>query len=129
MDINQIARYIISFTWIYHGLFPKLIWVAPIELEMTASMGFSQELSALITTGAGIGEILFGLVFFVFYKSIIINWLNIAALSGLLLFAAIFSPHILVEAFNPVTTTLPLIALAVVLIQNTRALSNNAQID
>ncbi len=120
MDINQISRLIISFSWIYHGLVPKLIWIAPVEQEITASLGFSEEASVWVTRSAGLSEILFGIIFFLFYKNTVINQLNILALTGLLAFVAIFNTHLLSEAFNPVTTNLPLIALSVVLILNNR---------
>lgn len=120
MDINQISRLIISFSWIYHGLVPKLIWIAPVEQEITASLGFSEEASVWVTRSAGLSEILFGIIFFLFYKNTVINQLNLFALTGLLAFVAIFNTHLLAEAFNPVTTNLPLIALSVVLILNNR---------
>lgn len=124
MAINQISRFIISFSWIYHGLVPKLIWIAPLEQEMTASFGFSDEISVLISRSAGIGEIVFGIVFFLFYKSKLVNYANILALTGLLFFVALFNPHLLGEGFNPVTTNLPLIAFSIVLILNSQTSGN-----
>ena len=118
MDINQPPRFVISLAWIYHGLFPKLLRVAPVEQEMTASFGFSEAVSYWITKGAGVGEVLFGIAFFFLYKERWINYMNIAALSGLLAFVALFNTHLLVGAFNPVTTNLPLIALSLVLLNN-----------
>ncbi|WP_289076405.1 DoxX-like family protein, partial [uncultured Pseudoalteromonas sp.] len=56
----QIARYIVGLSWIYHGFFPKLYHIAPLEKLMTGSAGFSAEVSDLITRSAGIGEIIFG---------------------------------------------------------------------
>lgn len=122
MDTNQISRFIISFSWIYHGLIPKLMWIAPLEKRITASLGFSEELSVLVTRFAGVAEILFGVIFFIFYKNKAINLLNILALTGLLGFVAIFNVQLLGEAFNPVTTNLPLIAFSVILILNNQAL-------
>jgi hypothetical protein len=120
MDVIQVARYIISFSWIYHGLVPKLIWVAPLEKEITASLGLSEELSLWVTKSAGVAEILFGMLFFFLYKNKLINQLNIIGLTGLLSFVAIFNTHLLAEAFNPVTTNLPLIGLSVVLMLSLR---------
>jgi hypothetical protein len=91
MDVIQVARFIISFSWIYHGLVPKLIWVAPLEKEITASLGLSEELSLLVTKSAGVAEILFGMLFFFLYKNKLINQLNIIGLTGLLSFVAIFN--------------------------------------
>jgi hypothetical protein len=113
---KQIARFIIGFSWLYHGLFPKLLHVAPIEKVMTASLGFSNELSYLITKSAGIGEFIFGLIFIVFYKNRSVVILNIVALTGLLFFVAFLQPQLLVGAFNPVTTNIPLIGLSLILL-------------
>lgn len=121
LNTIQIARFIISFSWLYHGLMPKLIHIAPLELTMTASFGFNPEISMLITRAAGIGEIIFAVLFFIFYRSILINILNIAALVGLMLFVAVLQPALLIEAFNPVTTNLAIIAFSLVLINEQKA--------
>ena len=122
----QVARFIISFSWLYHGLIPKLIHIAPLELKMTASFGFNPEISTLITRAAGIGEIIFAVLFFIFYRSILINILNIAALVGLMLFVAVLQPALLIEAFNPVTTNIALIAFSLVLIKELKEPQLNA---
>jgi len=112
----QIARFIISFSWLYHGIFPKLIHIAPLEKAMTASIGLSDELSYLVTKSAGVGEVIFGLVFFVLYRNKAIVLLNIIGLTGLLAFVALMQPHLLIEAFNPVTTNIALIGFSFILL-------------
>ena len=121
MSSIQIARFIISFSWLYHGIFPKLVHVAPLEKVITASLGLSDELSFLVTKVAGVAEVFFGLVFFVLYRSKLIVLLNIAALSGLLLFVVFLQPQILIEAFNPVTTNIALIGFSLILLNENRA--------
>ncbi len=121
MSSLQITRYIISFSWLYHGIFPKLVHVAPLEKIITASLGLSNELSYLVTKSAGIGEVIFGVVFFIFYRNKTIVLLNIIGLSGLLCFVAFFQPQLLIEAFNPVTTNIALIALSLVLLIELKA--------
>jgi len=120
----QIARFIVSFSWLYHGIFPKLIHVAPLEKLMTSSIGFSEDLSYFITKSAGVGEVLFGVVLFIFYyyKPLII--LNIIGLGFLLMFVVVLQPQLLVEAFNPVTTNIPIIGLSFVLLSNTKQSSS-----
>lgn len=118
MPIEQIARHILAFSWIYHGVFPKLLHIAPIEKQMTASLGFSAEVSDLITRVAGVGEIIFGIIIWFLYQNRLIIWLNIVALGGLLGFVVLLTPHFLIEAFNPVTTNIPLIALSFILLQH-----------
>lgn len=120
MSSIQIARYIVSFSWIYHGIFPKLIHVAPIEKLMTASFGLSEEASYVITKLAGVGELLFGVLLFIFYKNKHLIIVNIIALLGLLLFVAILQPQLLIEAFNPVTTNIAIIAFSFILLNNTK---------
>ena len=44
--------------------------------------------------------------------------LNIYALTLLLIFVAILQPMLLVEAFNPVTTNIPLIGLSLILLNS-----------
>lgn len=121
MSSVQIARYLISFSWFYHGLVPKLLHIAPLEKLMTASFGFADDISYVITKVAGISEILFAVVFFIFYRSTAVVVLNIMALMGLLGFVAALQPQLLMEAFNPVTTNLTLIGLSLVLLNEIKS--------
>ena len=120
MKLNpiQIARYALGLSWLYQGFFPKLWTIAPLERQLTATMGFSIPLSDLITRGAGVGEMTFGMLLIVFYKVKTIHLLNIMALVGLLLYVLFMMPTLLIEAFNPVTTNLTMIALSLVLISH-----------
>lgn len=117
MNTIQLARYVIGLTWIYHGLFPKLLQIAPLEQAMTGSLGFSEELTYLLIKAAGVGEIIFGIIFIWLYKSKLVQCLNLVGLGSLLCFAALMTPHILLEAFNPVTTNMPLMVLGYTLLQ------------
>ena len=107
LNCLQIYRFTIALSWIYHGVFPKLLAIAPMEKAITATMGFDDKNLMLITFAAGIGEVIFGIVIFFFYRNAIVIKLNVVALIGLLLYVAIFIPAYLVEAFNPVTTNTP----------------------
>jgi hypothetical protein len=112
----QIARFIISFSWLYHGIFPKLVHIAPLEKLITASLGLSNELSYFVAKSAGVGEVIWGLLFFVLYRSKLVVLLNIIGLTGLLFFVALMQPHLLIEAFNPVTTNIALIAFSFIIL-------------
>lgn len=127
MTFNSIAicRFTLGFSWIYHGLFPKLISVAPLEKAMTATLGLSDAHSLLLTKSAGAAEVVFGLLIFYFYQSRFLLWTNIIALVALLIFVMVMMPGLLVEAFNPVTTNLALISLSVVLLNKTKGAQNN----
>ncbi|WP_269620514.1 DoxX-like family protein [Zhongshania sp. BJYM1] len=113
----QVARYILGFSWIYHGLFPKLIAVAPLEKALTATIGLSDHTSYLVTISAGVLEVFFGILIIVFYQNSRIILANIVTLVVLCIFVAIQMPGLLIEAFNPVTTNLALIGLSYVLLR------------
>ena len=49
----QTLRYVLGLSWVYQGFSLKLFTIAPLERELTATMGFSAELSNLITRRAG----------------------------------------------------------------------------
>ena len=115
---NQIARYVVALAWLYHGLFPKLLQIAPLELLMSSSVGLSEEATYILIKVAGVAEVIWGVVFFVFYKFRVILYINILALSGLLIAVVLLLPQILLEAFNPVTTNIPLIALSLIILNN-----------
>jgi hypothetical protein len=117
----QIARYALTFSWLYHGIFPKLLYVAPYEKLLIDSFGFSEQVSFFITKSAGVGEVIFGGILFIFYRIKSIILLNIIALFGLIIFVAVLQPQLLVEAFNPVTTNLMMIALSVMLFKELQA--------
>lgn len=112
----QIARFIISFSWLYHGIFPKLVHIAPLEKLLTASLGISNELYYLVTKSARVAEVIFGVLFFVYYRSKVIVLVNIIVLTGLLCFVALMQPHVLIEAFNPVTTNITLIGFSFIIL-------------
>ena len=84
---------------------------------MSENFGFSDEHTYLLIKAAGIGEILFGIIFIWLYRIKTVLWLNLMALAGLMVFAAVMTPYILLEAFNPVTTNIPLMALGYLLLQ------------
>jgi len=65
---------------------------------------------------AGVGEVLFGLLFFALYRIKTVIVLNMMALLGLLGFVLIQMPHLLSEAFNPLTTKLSLVVLSIILL-------------
>ena len=110
-------RYILGLSWIYHGLFPKLVTVAPLEKALTATIGLSDQMSYMVTKFAGVSEIIFGLIIIVFYKNASVIKFNIFVLLALCVFVAIQMPSLLIEAFNPVTTNFALIGLSYILLR------------
>ncbi len=124
IDTVQFARFVLGGSWIYHGLVPKLITVAPIERAMTATMGFDPDTSLLLTRLAGVSEVVLGILLLIFYRNSALIILNVVLLAALLLFVAVQIPSVLFEAFNPVTTNLSLIGLSCVLLQANRTASS-----
>ena len=118
-DALQVARYILGLSWIYQGLFPKLLTVAPLERALTATLGFNETISLFVTRTAGIFEIIFGILLIVFYRNRALLWLSIVLLVLLFGFVAVQMPALLLEAFNPMTTNVALIALSYVLLVDT----------
>jgi hypothetical protein len=112
----QISRFIIAFSWLYHGIFPKLVHIAPSEQLMAESLNLSNELTNLMIKSTGVAEVIFGLMLFVLYRSKVMIILNIIALFCLLVFVALMQTHLLIAAFNPVTTNITLIAFSVILL-------------
>lgn len=123
----QVTRYILGLSWIYHGLFPKLVTVAPMEQALTATLGFSAEVSLFITRAAGVAEIVFGLLLIIFYKNRLLLQISIIALLILCLFVAIQMPMLLMEAFNPVTINFALIGLSYILLEHARTLHEHVK--
>ena len=120
MNIVQLSRFVLASSWIYHGLFPKLLFLAPLEQEMSGSIGLSEPNTLLLIKSAGIAEIVFGTLTLVLYRNTKILYLNILAFAALLCFVILMTPHLMAEAFNPVTTNIPLMVLAFVLLQDAK---------
>jgi len=83
---------------------------------MSGSIGLSESSTLLLIRVAGVSVILFGILVWVFYKQVIVLYLNIVGFIALIGFVLIMTPHLMVEAFNPITTNLPLIVLSLVLL-------------
>lgn len=122
----QCARFTLGLSWIYQGFFPKLYKTDTVETLMTSSLGFSDVVSLSITRWAGIGEILFGLLLIFAYRKCLLQLLNMLVLGALLIFVVVFQPQLLIAAFNPVTTNVPLIVLSLFLYQHGRVSVRNA---
>ncbi|PCJ17543.1 MAG: hypothetical protein COA96_17665 [SAR86 cluster bacterium] len=120
MNIIQLCRFTLGFSWVYHGLFPKLLFLAPLELEMSGSIGLSQTNTLWLIRFAGVSEIVFGILLMMFYRNAKILGVNILGLVSLLIFVLVMTPHIMVEAFNPVTTNIPLIILSLILLNEAK---------
>ena len=110
-DAITIARWAVAFVFVYHGLVPKLLLVHPSEIALvsaTPTMGIDP---ALLVRFAGFAEVVLGLLILVFWRR---KWpLYLAGFALIVLIGAtlVFSPGIMVEAFNPVSLTVTTAAL------------------
>ena len=108
--IHALARLGIAFTWLWHGLVPKIIFQNADEKAMLAASGLSLWLLPVV---GGI-EILFAMAMLALWRWRPIFLVNIAAMMGALGAVAIQSPAYLTAAFNPVTLNALMILLSVV---------------
>lgn len=108
-QIALLARVALALMFIWHGLVPKILWLSPDEVAMIQAHGFGAV--EPIAQLAGLGEIALGLLLVLLRRQ---RWpllLVAAVLLGLLLDVAWFSPHLLLQAFNPLSTNLAGLAL------------------
>lgn len=108
-QIALLARVALALLFVWHGLVPKILWLSPDEVAMIQAHGFGAV--EPIAQLAGLGEIALGLLLVLLRRQ---RWpllLVAAVLLGLLLDVAWFSPHLLLQAFNPLSTNLAGLAL------------------
>ncbi len=103
--LNLVYRLALCFLFLYHGLVPKILWLSDTEIALVRAVGIFDSVE-LISSLAGIGEILLGLSIIYFRRSLIPVFMAVAILIGLLAYVIFFLPPLLVEAFNPLTTNL-----------------------
>lgn len=113
--INMVSRVTLAFIFIYHGLVPKIIWLSSVEVSLTNAHNFG--LSAeLISTIAGVMEILLGLSIVLLRKSLAPIYISIIMLVVLLVDVALVMPMLLVDAFNPVTINVASIVIGYIIV-------------
>ncbi|MDH4568594.1 DoxX family membrane protein [Pseudomonas sp. BN414] len=108
----MLARCGLALLFLYHGLVPKLLWLSSDERLMITAHGLTHV--ELVATLAGLAEIILALILLGVRQS---RWpLALAALllAGLLLDVALFTPGLLIQAFNPLSTNLVALCLCLV---------------
>lgn len=109
---SSLARWGLALLFFYHGLVPKLLWLSADEKFMIAAHGLPhvERVAAL----AGLAEIALALLLLGVRQS---RWpigLAAALLAALLVDVAIFTPGLLIQAFNPLSTNLVALCLCLV---------------
>lgn len=116
-QIAWLARLALALVFLWHGLVSKILWLSPDEVAMIRAHGlpdhalFAPEVVARL---GGIAEVLLGLALLTIRRQ---RWpllVAAAALLGLLLDVALLSPHLLLQAFNPLSTNLAALSLCAV---------------
>lgn len=112
--VYAVARGMLAFTWLYHGLVPKLLRQDPIELDLLSRVGTptSQLITAL--TIAGWAEILVALLLVLLWRHTWPLWLTFSLMAMGIVLVAVCAPAYLGAAFNPVTLNLAIAALSVI---------------
>lgn len=116
MNTVQLGRWAIGFVWVYHGLATKLITIAPIEYYLSSLIGLSEAETFWFIKACGIYELAFGIAFICFYRVKLVVLFNILSMFLLLALVAFLNASYLIEGFNPVATNIPVIALSLILL-------------
>ncbi|MDO7846631.1 DoxX-like family protein [Hymenobacter sp. M29] len=114
--IMALVRFTLGFVWIYQGVVPKLLYPDTGELGILQGAGFSVGTAHGVAAAVGVGEILFGLLFWVLPMDKLrpVYWLNMLGLLVLGAGALFSQPAVFEAPFNPLTLNLALMALAAV---------------
>ena len=112
--VYSIARTTVAFTWLYHGLFPKLLHHDAIELDLVRRVGTPVSRLVMAVNLAGWAEILFAALLFVLWRHKWPLWLTVILMLIGIPVVAVSAPAYLGAAFNPVTLNLGLAALAAI---------------
>lgn len=113
---DWLTRATLGVVWVYQGVVPKLLFPDTGELRILRGAGFSAPLAHRVAAGVGVGEILFGLLFWLLpaQKLRPVYWLHIVGLLALGAGALFSQPAVFVAPFNPLTLNAALMAMAAV---------------
>lgn len=103
--INLLSRVGLAFLFFYHGLFPKILWLSPLESHLVELHGVDAP-NIPLSQVAGVLEIGLAFLILIFRNTLFPVYIAALALILLLIDVAIVMPSLLVEAFNPVSTNL-----------------------
>ena len=117
MQPLRTIQFALAALWLYQGLVPKILFQSTAELQIWQNMGVSLLLAKSLVGLSGLCEMLFGLCFLKWNRSLLLHGLNIAGLGGLLLLIVLTDPLQLIAAFNPVVMNIAMLMLSVLAIQ------------
>jgi hypothetical protein len=114
--VQWLVRLVLGLSWLYQGIVPKLLFPDTGELRILQGVGFSEAAAHGIATAVGVGEILFGLLFWLLPRGGLraVYWLNMVGLVVLGAGALFSQPAVFVAPFNPLTLNLCMMTLAAI---------------
>lgn len=107
-QVAWVARMALALVFVWHGLVPKILGLSPDELMMIQAHGLPAP--EWVARMAGAAEILLGGLLLMRSR----RWpvlLAAALLVVLLLDVSLMNPHLLLQAFNPLSTNLAALTL------------------
>ncbi|MCM3785730.1 DoxX-like family protein [Neobacillus mesonae] len=110
--IHMIVTFGLMFTWIYHGLVPKLLVQDAQELALLEGLIGGDRYAVLLLQVAGVLEIVIGILCLLFHRRRWLYLFNIAAMLALALGAAISDASVFLAPFNPATLNMAVCLLA-----------------
>lgn len=116
----NLLRGIIAGVWLYHGLVPKLLFPAADELALLSVFNIVGEPALLLIRCAGAVEILIAFGFFLAYRNAKVVVASAISLLLLMMVMLLCLPQLAMAAFNPITTTVPLLILHIILLREVR---------
>lgn len=122
-SLRKLKTYIIANTslaliWIYMGVIPKILFTNSGELDMVKNIELFKGIELLVVNTTGIIEILFGFILLIWGNRKSLHLINIIALLGLTTVGVFGNPNSAVTPFNPVTITVAMIALSLIVMIN-----------
>ena len=111
---HALARLGLASAWLYQGLVPKLLAPDSSERAIMLASGVPGDLVAPLQALLGVAEILFGVATLFVPVARPLFLLTAGLLIALLIGAGVGTPGLLTAAFNPVSLTLTMLALAAV---------------
>ena len=112
--LYSIARGTVAFTWLYHGLFPKILRHDAIELDLVQRIGTPASRLMMAVTAAGWGEVIFAFIMLMLWRQKWPLWLTAMLMLAGIPVVAVSAPSYLSAAFNPITLNLGLAALSAI---------------
>lgn len=114
--IRQVCRWSVAGIWFYQGLVPKLLGPHADELAMAGAVGVPAHLQVAASYAGGVAEIALALCILLLPSAVWPQLVSAITMILLLACVAIWVPHYMVGAFNPVVMNVASLALSLVAI-------------